>query len=127
MKFDYPLIEEDIAAPISKTLLLESHTDWEYANSHVSELITEFKQKPYSLDNIYAETSPFGVIIHYRTTNTNGKLLWTGSSTRDFTVVAITQSGLVLLNKNRNSIILQLMKGDTPVSFKELTITSTES
>ena len=33
LKFDFPLIEEDTVPPISKELLLDFQTDWEYASS----------------------------------------------------------------------------------------------
>ena len=117
LKFDVPLIEEDTVPPVQKKLLLELHTDWKYASGHLADMLTEFESKTSALDNIYAEASPFGVVLHYRSAKRNGRLLWTGTSIRDFTVVAVTPEGLVLLKKNRSIIVLQLMKGAEPKPF----------
>ena len=121
LTFDFPLIEEDTVPPVQKKLLLELHTDWKYATVHLADMLTEFENKTSALDTIYAEASPFGVVLHYHTAKRNGRLLWTGTSIRDFTVVAVTPEGLILLKKNRNIIVLQLMKGDEAKPFSALT------
>lgn len=120
LKFDYPLIEEDTVPPVPKKLLLTQHIDWAYTTKHLPEMLEAFDSKPVVLQNVYAAEASFGVVLHYLNGNTAGKLLWTGSSIRDFRVISITQSGLVLLSKNRSVIALQLMKGATKASFTDL-------
>ena len=88
LKFDFPLIEEDTVPPVRKELLLDFHPDWEYASTHLLNMLPAFRSKPSALPNVYAEASPFGVVVHYRTTEGNGRLLWTGSSIRNFAVIA---------------------------------------
>ena len=121
LKFDYPLIEEDPVPPVPKKLLLTQHIDLAYTTKHLPEMLEALDSKLSVLQDVYAARASFGVVVYYRNGHKTGKLLWTGSSIRDFHVIAITPSGLVLLNKNRSIIVLQLMNGNHPVSFEELT------
>jgi hypothetical protein len=120
LKFDYPYIKEDTVAPVPKELLLTQHIDWAYTTKHLPEMLEAFESKPVMLQDVYAAVASFGVVVHYRNEHTRGKLVWTGSSIRDFHVIAILQSGLVLLKKNRSVIALQLMKGEQDASFTDL-------
>ena len=115
------MIKEDTVPPVPKELLLDLYADWEYGSTHLSDMLTAFESKTSTLEKVYAEASPFGVVVHYHTNKGNGRLLWTGSSIRNFVVIAVAPSGLVLLNRNRSIIALQLMNGNQPATFEELT------
>ena len=66
-----------------KTLLLNVHTDWEYASNHLPEMLAAYADKSFTLSGVMAERTVFGVVVNYQHSDGVRRLLWTGDSIRD--------------------------------------------
>ena len=122
LKYDYEYGEEGVSQ--ERSLLLKSHSSWDYASENVSIIADAFQEFPTVIEplGVFAENVPQGVVLQYLAQNAHEgiRLLWTGDSIRDFKIAQILPNGRILIKKNRDLIVLQLMKGNKPVCFETL-------
>ena len=109
--------------------MLQPVLAWEYAQQNTHQLATYKHQQKLQTTvgehDIFIEKTQYGILLHYKRKDKDlgHTLTWTGNSLRDFHLGSIRDvdgKGKIVLRKNRDVIILQLMKGSTPVSFSEL-------
>ena len=109
----------------TKSLQTTVHTSWAYASTHFDDIATAFIDYPTVQQSlgVFAEKIPQGIVLHYKPTGAYEglRLLWTGDSIGAFKLAHTLPNGRIILKKNRDLIVLQLMKGDTPATFEDLT------
>lgn len=124
LHLDYPIVQDDSQSKPKKPLL-SLHSDWEYVSKHFDEVLQAFADKPTAIQskavNVFADSSPFGVLLYYKQNETIKHLLWTGSSLRDFSVINVHPDGFITLYKNREVIVLRVMRGDQGITLSDLT------
>lgn len=69
---------------------------------------------------VFAESEPYGVNVYYHSQGKTEKVTWMGLMMRNYTVGGIFDEGRVVAYKNREVIVLQVMRGNKEISFAEL-------
>lgn len=130
LRYDYPINEGE--AELSKELILTSQPAFAHVQETFDATIEQKKQSHFdicSLENdVFVDTEPYGVVLHYKNPLAkHGKsLVWTGNMVQGYKLGNVVDKvendakGLIVLYKNRDVIVLQLMKGNREVSFAEL-------
>ena len=68
----------------------------------------------------FAESAEYGVSLFYKHQDVVRQITWIGLMMRGFSVGGVYPNGRILANKNREVIVLQLMKGNKAISFDEI-------
>ena len=79
--------------------------------------------RPYQCSSrykIFVETECYGVNVYYQSHETTAKLTWMGFMMRNYSIGGIFDEGRIVAYKNREVIVLQVMKGNKEISFAEL-------
>ena len=124
VRYDYPMNDDEGVQ--HKEMILENHLAWQYAQDNCEQLIDlkrDIKStKVLSNVPVFAEVMPYGVVVHYKpSSGLRGRtLLWSGQTIRGYVLCALLPKGLVILKRNRDIIVLQLMKGKDDVPFATL-------
>ena len=95
-----------------------------YALEHFSEV---YDQLTISLPHIcsskypiFAEEEAYGVNVYYSSKSGIHHATWMGTMMRNYTVGAVFDEGRIVAYKNREVIVLQVMRGNKEISFADL-------
>jgi hypothetical protein len=69
---------------------------------------------------VFIESARHGMNLFYQHNQQSQLLVWVGDVMRDFSSGVLFENGRITLKKNRELIVLQLMKGDTEVPLQVL-------
>jgi len=117
--------EADILEPEeAKKLILQPISSVSYVLENFPAVLAEKRRnnaKHASEKNpVFMESARHGMNLFYRHEQESHVLVWVGAVMRDFSSGVLFENGCITLKKNRELIVLQLMKGDTEVSLQDL-------
>ena len=128
LRYDYPVSENDFVEErsLTKEMIIESTSAWQYSQENPTDLIACKRRNNSNLVlqqyPVFAEVMPYGVLVHYLLPNAERAqtLVWSGSTIRGYVVANVLPQGVVVLKKNRDVIVLQLMRGAQKCEFRDL-------
>lgn len=72
--------------------------------------------------SLFVESSEYGINLFYKNSDVVRQITWIGLMMRGFSVGGLYPNGRILANKNREVIVLQLMRGNKKITFADLGI-----
>ncbi|MAA78939.1 MAG: hypothetical protein CL916_06735 [Deltaproteobacteria bacterium] len=95
-----------------------------FALEHFSDLYEQLSslspQMCSSMYQVFAESESYGVNVYYQAEEEIRHATWMGTMMRNYTIGGVFDEGRIVAYKNREVIVLQLMRGSTEISFAEL-------